>query len=296
VIGLSVLVIGPMFTSLPLNIYFTTPKTWTYLGNALIFPVQFQLPGVFEGTPHGPTVNGSLWTLPIEVTMYGLLFVAFRIGAIQKSYVIWIPVAFFCALVIGQTHWGLGWENRGGNFLISVPLFNFLVFGVFFFTGSVYFFYKDSLKPNSILALAALGVFVSTFRSPLGFAGAIVAIPYLTHYIAHISVPLWRATNPIGDISYGVYIYAFPIQQCVFVTCSAFLGFFEMTVLSLLLATGLGWLSWRHIERPALQWKTFVGKGSLKEGKYAVSSPASSKTHLNSPASPSPSAAFETRG
>jgi peptidoglycan/LPS O-acetylase OafA/YrhL len=162
---------------------------------------------------------------------------------------------FFCSLVLAQTFWGLGWENRGGSFFISVPLFNFLLYGIFFFTGVVYFLNRSSLIPNHTMALISLCIFVSTFRSPLGRAGEILAVPYLVHYIAHTPVPLWRMTNPTGDISYGVYIYAFPIQQCVFVTCSTFLGFFEMIFLALLLATGAGLLSWRYIESPALRWK-----------------------------------------
>lgn len=114
VVVISVLVIGPLFTKLPLLSYFSTRETWTYFGNALVFPIQFQLPGVFEGTPHGPTINGSLWTLPIEVTMYGLLFLAFRIGVIIKKYAIWLPAAFFLQLGSRTNILGLGMGKSRG--------------------------------------------------------------------------------------------------------------------------------------------------------------------------------------
>ena len=54
-------------TTLPLARYFTDAGTLRYFaGSAILLPV-WDLPGVFQTNP-GPGVNGSIWTLPIEMT------------------------------------------------------------------------------------------------------------------------------------------------------------------------------------------------------------------------------------
>lgn len=253
-----VLVVGPLFTTLSPKGYFSSWGTWRYLGNALVFPIQFPLPGVFAASPVGASVNGSLWTLPIEVASYGLLFVLFAVGILRRATAIWAPLLFFCAFTISQTHYGLSWNNRGGNFLISVSLFTFLRFGIFFFTGCAYFVYRDILKPRGGIALMALCLLVSTFRSPAGFVSEVLAVPYLVYYTAHVRIPLWKVTQLTGDISYGIYIYAFPIQQSVYAICGKFLNFWEMVALSALVTTMFAALSWRYIESPALNWKKTI--------------------------------------
>lgn len=79
---LSVAVLGPAFTALPLADYFADRRVATYLikGATLVTGIEFELPGVFLRNPYPAVVNGSLWTLPWEVAMYGLLLLAW-IGA-----------------------------------------------------------------------------------------------------------------------------------------------------------------------------------------------------------------------
>ena len=79
---LSVAVLGPAFTALPLADYFADRRVATYLvkGATLVTGIEFELPGVFLRNPYPAVVNGSLWTLPWEVAMYGLLLLVW-IGA-----------------------------------------------------------------------------------------------------------------------------------------------------------------------------------------------------------------------
>lgn len=73
VLLLSVFLIGPIFTTLGTLEYFRSTAIYSYLGNNLmLFSMKFQLPGVFEDTPW-PGINGSLWTLFYEVTLYVLV-------------------------------------------------------------------------------------------------------------------------------------------------------------------------------------------------------------------------------
>lgn len=268
-------VIGPMFTTMPLGEYFASPGTWGYLRNALVFPIQFPAPGVFADHPHS-SVNGSLWTLPLEVFMYLLLIPLFWVGWLQRRGVtLMLPVAFFCAYAIGETFFDLGWANRGPIILWSVDLFNIFRLGIFFFAGVALRSYRGTVAVDGRLALLALAVFVCTFRSKYGFAGAAVAIPYLTYYVAYCSLPLWRIASITGDISYGFYIYAFPVQQSVFELGRNSLSFWTMMAISLGVTTAFAYLSWVLIERPALSFKTLLGSGSTarKAGARALAEP-----------------------
>ena len=71
-LGVTVFVLGPLFTTLPLPAYFSDPATWKYLALNAVLRTQYLLPGVFESNPL-PGVNGSLWTIPLEVTLYLIL-------------------------------------------------------------------------------------------------------------------------------------------------------------------------------------------------------------------------------
>lgn len=63
VILLSVFVMGPIVTSLPLGDYFADAGTWKYLSLIVLAPISNVLPGVFDANPLPYAVNGSLWTL-----------------------------------------------------------------------------------------------------------------------------------------------------------------------------------------------------------------------------------------
>lgn len=69
VVILSAFVLGPLVSNLSLAEYFASPVLLGYLRNILL-NIRYSLPGVFEDNIYPHAVNGSLWTLPVEATMY----------------------------------------------------------------------------------------------------------------------------------------------------------------------------------------------------------------------------------
>lgn len=69
-------IVGPILTHLPIGEYLGSGGAFRYLWNALFFPI-YDLPGVFPDNIYPVAVNGSLWTLPVELSMYILLPLAF---------------------------------------------------------------------------------------------------------------------------------------------------------------------------------------------------------------------------
>ncbi|WP_454835901.1 acyltransferase family protein [Pseudomonas lini] len=76
----TVLLLGPVFTVLPLKEYFKNYDTYHYLTNSIPYQTQFTLPGVFQDLPFAQSVNGSLWTIPIEAFCYLILALVFLWG------------------------------------------------------------------------------------------------------------------------------------------------------------------------------------------------------------------------
>jgi len=247
--------IGPLFTRLSLRAYLASGWTWSYLGNAAVFPLQYPLPGLFEANPYASVVNGSLWTLPVEVCMYVLLPALAAIGALRGWRATLAPAAFVVALALARTELAWGWQNRGPILLHSVPAYNFVELGVFFFVGACFRVHRRRIPADWRIAALLAAIAVAGLHSRFSYTGLVVALPYLVYWIAMAPIPLHAITTRIGDISYGFYLYAFPVQQAVWQLLSGVLGFWELMATAFAATTALAWLSWRWIERPALAWK-----------------------------------------
>lgn len=249
------ILIGATFTTLSQAEYWSHPATWDYLRNAYLFPIRFPLPGVFDNNPVGGP-NGSLWTLPIEATMY-IISACLLVLAIRswKAFLA-LTVAFGVCYFVSQWQFGLSWANKGGNILPGVPLFNFLGMGYFFFAGAVL------LKLAPTASWAGVGfaglAFIASAWMPR-HAGEVVyflTLPYLVYAVAFIgrSSPKRRAGER-ADLSYGIYLYAFPVQQCIVHVWGADIGPLWLAALATPPTVFLAAASWRVIERPALNLK-----------------------------------------
>lgn len=79
-----VFIVGPIFSIYKLSDYFSRPATYAYLLNAFLIPVH-NLPGVFLNNPYGSTVNGSLWTMPVEFFLLCMLLYRIHRDAFQAQ-------------------------------------------------------------------------------------------------------------------------------------------------------------------------------------------------------------------
>ena len=241
---LSVFVIGPLVTDRPLSGYFASPVTWTYLQNLLLV-TRFELPGVFSQNIYPNVVNGSLWTLPLEVMMYlGVLVLG--LTGLLKRRLIFLPIA---GLALGH-FWLLG---RLGieSFFIN----NLFKLGLLYYTGAAIFLYREALPWRGWIAAAFVAALVLTFHTAAGPYVYMVALPYLVIYLAYAPIPLIARFGKYGDFSYGMYIYAFPFQQLTVYLLGHEIGVFWLTVISLVPTLLLAILSWHLVEAPAMTLK-----------------------------------------
>jgi Predicted acyltransferases len=242
-----VVFIGPMATSLPQGEYWTDARTWRYLFHTVVLDPQVRLPGVFEHNPYPPAVNGSLWTIPIEVWCYGVLAAAALVGLCRSRWQFNI-VAIATFITFANYELFFRQQIPSGTAWSTVYLV-----GVFFF-GAWCFLHREFL-PASLLAAGAVVVLaIALLDTPLSTYALFGAVTYLTLIVAHSARLRVDWFLKLGDYSYGLYVFAFPVQQFL---VSQF-GINEPITLFTLAFPAtlvLAIFSWHIVERPALSFR-----------------------------------------
>lgn len=254
VVLLSVLVLGPLAGRLPAGEYFSRSETWAYLSNMLLVPGRETLPGVFPGNVE-PAVNGSLWTLRYELLFYALLGGMFFLGRRHKQML--IPLLIVLCLI-------MAFIVKNGLVRLS-PLPQSLIYytgvlGSYFLSGALLALYSDRLQQNktAVLLVSSLVFFISLFLlrsrpqflSILAFTAMVISLGL--HY-----TPALQFSRYTGDISYGTYIYAYPVQQALIAWLQP-QQVITLLVPSFLLSWLLGYLSWQLVERHFLKRRRAV--------------------------------------
>lgn len=254
-VSVTVFVIGPLFTVLPLTSYFTDPTTWLYLVRcSLLITFAGTLPGVFEDNPYPDAVNGSLWTLPVEACCYAMAAALGSLGLLRRSGVL---VAFSCVLVLCITPLSPftiapAGGTTSGNLTLVIML------GATFVLGSLAYSVRARLHLSWIILVVLMVLWIATWGGGWTPATGVPAIAFAVLVLA-FRTPAWlrRLTAP-GDVSYGIYVYAFPVQQSVAAIWGPGLSPLLMMAIAFPVTYGLAFVSWRLVERPALALKRLV--------------------------------------
>jgi len=249
--ALLVFVLGPLFTTHVLVAYFGDTDTWKFLAKnaTTLFGVKLRLPGVFADNPMARMVNGSLWTMPFELRCYITLALAwwgvkFAASDAQRLFTRMVVIATAGLLV------ALWWSHDAG----LRQWHGFRLFFMFF-CGTAFWLLRDHVPMRGWIAAALFGVAcLGAWQPALFFWIYPPAIAYLVLWCAYVPGGALRAYNRVGDYSYGVYIYAYPVQQAV-IAASPGIGvvatFFSATAITLPLAIA----SWHLVEKPMLARK-----------------------------------------
>lgn len=196
-------ILGPFVTEMSALEYFSNVGTYRYLLNSF-FVLVHDLPGVFLHNIYGSTVNGPLWTLPVEFLCYVMCFVAYKLQLLDRKRAKWTVLIVITGNVVLKIV--LGDEGVLGAALRPMNLF---------YIGMLCYIYRERIKLD--IRLALIGLFGLIISIPIGLFSIVVylCIPYILLYVGYGTRKKFSAFGNHFEISYGIYLFGSPIQQTV---------------------------------------------------------------------------------
>jgi peptidoglycan/LPS O-acetylase OafA/YrhL len=240
-IVLSALILGPLVTTAALGDYFAAPEFRSYFLNLIGWP-HYYLPGVFTDHPM-QQVNGQLWTLPWDLVCYGGVALLAVIGLIRRPKLV---LALLLAVVAMRTAMAFVPATRG-MWSAGAKL------AVAFSAGLTLYLLRDRVPRSLPLMLGCVVlVWLTSSRMPTANL-AMLPLAYATIWLGQLDPPAtWIAGK--ADYSYGVYLFAFPLQQWVQTVPMLRVWYLNASVATVL-AFGCAAISWHLVERPVLRRK-----------------------------------------
>jgi peptidoglycan/LPS O-acetylase OafA/YrhL len=237
------LILGAASSTLPLSDFLRHADTVRFvLFNAVGYCTVFNLPEAYPESFMPGAGNGPLWTLPVELNCYVLLAAVGSLGALRKP-------AAFTVIVAALAGWFVLFPG-GFPAWVDLPPQLLLAFTL----GSAAYVWRDRIRvsiPMAMLLVLVNALVWSTPAAPWLFTASLA---YWTLVLAYARPLYFAPYNRLGDYSYGLYVYAFPLQQ-TFSTTWKLLEPLPLFALSMAATLTLAMLSWRFIEHPALRLK-----------------------------------------
>jgi peptidoglycan/LPS O-acetylase OafA/YrhL len=247
---LAALIMGPIVTTMPLAGYWQSPQLYRFIGSINLLHTDLMLPGVFTNSTLGTaSVNSSLWTVTMELKLYlGLLLIGWiikKFPAVAK----WVLLLLILSAIL---------INNRMAASIPTGLRPWFTFGVQFLSGVLCYLHKDKIIVPRYLCLLLPPLFLVSLWSHTYSYAAYVLVPATVIVFGTLYPKKISAISPVPDLSYGIYVFAFPVQQLI----ANYLhpgGHFSFFILSMALTLPFALFSWYAIEKNALRLKKAIG-------------------------------------
>lgn len=244
---LVIALVAAFFTSVPWHDYFGS-ATRRFVGHNLQFRVVYDLPGVFAASPSAAmqAVNGSWWSIPVELRCYLLLAVLGLIGLRRR----WVSLLALLAVGILCLQTLPGHPKADALHHLKYLCIGFFVTGI----GARQFL-PELLRFRVYLGGIGVAVLIAAIITGEHDLSVWLVIAPLTLILGSLSTPWVRAAGRFGDLSYGIYIYAYFVQQLVVRYWPGKASFVASTIVAVLATAAVAWCSWHAVEAPALGLK-----------------------------------------
>lgn len=255
--------LGPLATSLSVPAYLSDGGVYTFMVRnlALIVP-QYTLPGVFETNPY-PTVEGSIWTLFYEVACYVGIFLLGVLGLLARRGVMAGLIAGFVGLWLAVEILEPALHRLAAAMIdLALP----------FAIGTAFYLWRARLL-LSLWGVIALAVLTWAMAATPAYTLLLtLTLGYAVFWAGYVPGGWIRAYNGLGDYSYGIYIYAFPMQGAA-IWLFGPMGPVENMIIAMALTLPPSILSWHLIEKPALDRRTRIADWLLGARRAPRSAP-----------------------
>ena len=226
---------GAFITTHPLKSYISDPQTLKYLINISAIKITYALPGVFDSNIYPNAVNGSLWTIPFEVMCYVMVASLGLMRMIKGRYVALVFIAIMSASILT------------GELVFSLAKY--------FAAGMMLYAFRENIPMNKYVALVCAVILLVSSQTSQLVNIMPIAGSYLVIYIAFNQSIRMNGFGKYGDFSYGIYVYAFPVQQIITWLNGGSMNPFVNAVITIPIVIILAALSWHLVESPCLALK-----------------------------------------
>lgn len=252
-VALSALVLGPLVTTLPLGEYFRGEEFLLYFWN-IVGHIHYELPGVFTHNPWPRMVNASLWTLPAEFYCY-LIMLVFLLLGLKTSQKLFTATAITTFVIIFA-----GYLVNHSLFEVRADTSHYTSWYIvaMFCIGAMIYLHADRIPFGLPYFVASLAIYylLMIFDAIGPLSGIFLA--YCTVYIGLTSFK-WFDRLVQVDVSYGMYLYSFPITQGVIHFIEPHLQHYGNAIefgiifpVILIITITFAYASWELIEAPFL--------------------------------------------
>lgn len=229
------------------------PLGWVRLAGRTLALQAPDVPGVLTGLPYA-TLNGSMWTIVYEFRCYILAALFGLLGLYRRRG---LYLGLTAAMILGNLLFALPAVaaathlHGAANALLGEPVLTVKTLAAFM-AGACFKLF--AVRWDGRWALGCTAAMVGLmFFSPLAWIGLITFGAYALFWAAFkVAWPWFRRLNRDDDISYGVYLYAWPIGA---LTLWYWRDVSPLTLGTITLAGAVvaGALSWWLIEKPAVR-------------------------------------------
>lgn len=266
----TIFLVGPLSTDLSVKEYFLSRNTYRYLYNAFLNNevFLFNIPSCFTKNKMPNVINGSLWTLPFELVCYIFLFLglscvkfyfSLKFSRNYKIFITLLAIYFGSYLLNGKYIFsrieGLITGFNGHFDTTNNPIKLF----IFFLSGMLLYRFRRIIKMSFVFFIALVAVLLISNIMHIKYLGMIMEfVIIVSGVLLFAGIKRLHKYNYKIDPSYGIYLYAWPVQQL-------FAYYFHLTAYESMLFTVpiviiIGVLSFVYVERPALNYVSHVNK------------------------------------
>ncbi len=205
---------------------------------------QWSVGNVLDHSLYKGSLNGSLWTLYSEASCYVMTVVISFFGLINKNKIVFVLLFLLVYAVYVVNLYNI--PQFGPTFLTLNIARQFYI--AYLCGMGLYIFRKEiTIDEKGLIFILLLSITL------LKFGGFLLIAPILIAIMCVLGFATFKVSLKY-DLSYGIYIYAFPIQQLTF-TFSKNIGFIGDVIICMIITCALAFLSYVLVERPCLKLK-----------------------------------------
>lgn len=246
---ISVFIISPFFCEQSLVNYFSNFSPYVYFIKNLFLITTHKINGVFSSNIYQDSINGSLWTLPIQFLCYIFSIIVFNLKRIKKEYFLYV-FPFVLAIFFFR-------ESLFSSYIIT----NTINVCTMFYIGILIYLFKDKINLNFKLFIIVIIFYFVFLLCNFYDISKILTLPYIIIYLCYgIKPVLKKYSNTMGEISYQMYLWAFFIQQVIVKLYNGTMNPYINMLLAIPITCIVAFVQVRYIENPLINFMKNIKK------------------------------------